>query len=340
MAAGAGAPGVRGPAPVGTPAPLRSGLAGRGASRWDPWFRVATGLFASGVVLVIGLIIYELVIGAEEAFLRYGPGFFTTRTWDPVFEEFGAFVFAFGTVYSSFWALVLSVPLALASGVIIAEYAPGFLRGILSYLVELLAAIPSVIYGLWGIFVLIPPLRDQVMIPLWNQDWIAGLPVIGALLGGIPFGPSMLAAAVILAIMILPFSAAVARDVIRQVPDSQREAALALGATKWEMVKIAVLPFARAGIIGGVILSLGRALGETMAVTMVIGNNRQFSWSLFDPGYTISAVIAQEFNEADTSIYISALIYMGAVLFLITLVMNALARLLVWSVGKRGGQGL
>jgi phosphate transport system permease protein len=335
MARGATAPELRGPAAGGTPARLN--LSGRGASRWDPWFKTLTGLFAAAVLFVIGLIIYELVIGAELAFNRYGLGFFSTRTWDPVFQEFGAFVFAFGTVYSSFWALVLSVPLAVASGVIISEYAPGFLRGILSYLIELLAAIPSIIYGLWGIFVLVPALRDQVMIPIWGQAWITEIPVIGALLDGIPFGPSMLAAGVILAIMILPFSAAVARDVIRQVPDSQREAALALGATKWESIRIAVLPYCRAGIIGGVILSLGRALGETMAVTMVIGNARLFSWSLFDPGHTIAAVIALEFNEASTALYLSALVYMGAVLFLVTVIMNALARLLVWSVARRAG---
>jgi len=294
-------------------------------------------MFAAGVVFVAGLIVYELLDGARPAFEHFGLAFFVTDTWDPVFEEFGGFVFAFGTVYSSLWALILSVPLALASGIIISEYAPGILRGLLSYLVELLAAIPSVIYGLWGIFVLVPLLRDWVMIPVWNQPWIAEIPVVGTVLSGLPFGPSMLAAAVILAIMILPFSAAVARDVIRQVPDSQREAALALGATKWESIRIAVLPYCRAGIIGGVILSLGRALGETMAVTMVIGNARQASWGLFDPGYTIAAVLALEFHEAGTRLFVSSLVYMGAMLFLITLVMNALARLLVWSVARRSG---
>src|SRR5690606_8365843 len=236
-------------------------------------------------------------IGAELAIHRYGLGFVTGTTWDPVAEEFGAAPLIFGTLLSSLLALVIAVPLSLGVAIYLTEFAPRAVRQPIAFIIELLAAIPSVVYGLRGIFVLIPLLKAHVFPFL--RDSLGFLPFFQ----GPIYGPSMLAASIILAIMIMPFIMSVAREVLLAVPGSQREAALALGATRWEAVVSAILPYARSGILGAIILGLGRALGETMAVTMLIGNRHEIAASLFAPGYTMAAVIANEFSEAATDIH-------------------------------------
>lgn len=259
--------------------------------------------------------------------------FVTSSTWDPVAEVYGAAPMIVGTLVSSLIALLIAVPLALGVAIFLTEFSPAWLRKPVAGLVELLAAIPSVVYGLWGIFVLIPLLRDHVV------------PVLKATLGWLPFfqgvfyGNSMLAGGIILAIMVLPYISSVCREVLLAVPSAQREAALALGATRWEAVWSAVLPYGRLGVIGGVVLGLGRALGETMAVTMLIGNRHELSASLLQPGYTMAAAIANEFAEATTQMHLSALFEIGLVLFLVTVSVNAAARLLVWRVARGSAVG-
>jgi phosphate transport system permease protein len=281
---------------------------------------------ATVLLLVVGLAV-EMVFGAMPALRRFGWRFLVTSVWDPVAEQFGAVPFVYGTLLSSLLALLLAVPLGVGAAIYLAELAPGRVRPPVTFLVELVAAVPSVVYGLWGVFVLAPLLRT------WVQ------PALGKTLGflplfqGPPYGVGMLAAGIILAIMVVPFITAVSREVLLAVPNSQREAALALGATRWETTRIAVLRYGRSGIIGAVLLGLGRALGETMAVTMVIGNRPEVALSLFAPGYTMASVIANEFTEATSDLYLSALIEIGLLLFVVTVAVNALARLLVWSVG-------
>ena len=267
---------------------------------------------------------------AWPALTHFGFGFLTSSVWDPVREQFGAAPMVYGTIVSSVLALVLSAPLALGVAIWLSEFSPRWLRQPISFLVDLLAAIPSVVYGLWGIFVLLPILRESVMPFLRDTLGLGRTPFFT----GPAYGNSMLGAAVILAIMILPYISAVSREVLMAVPRSQREAALAMGATKWEMIRDAVVPYARSGILGGVILGLGRALGETMAVTMLIGNRHEISASLFAPGYTLASVIANEFAEATKPLHTSALMACGAVLLIVTLIVNAIARCLVWSVAR------
>jgi len=288
---------------------------------------VLTGLAVTLPLLLLALLV-QLAASALPAIKRFGFGFLWNSVWDPVAEVFGAAPLIFGTLASSFLALVMAVPLALGVAIFLTELAPRWLRQPVAFLVELLAAIPSVVYGLWGIFVLIPFLRSSVV------------PVLKATLRWTPFvqgvfyGNSLLAGAIILAIMIVPYIAAVSREVLLAVPPSQREAALGLGATRWEAVWTAVVPYGRAGLLGGVILGLGRALGETMAVTMVIGNRHDIGVSLLGPAYTMAAAIANEFSEATTSMYLSALFEVGLLLFVITVGVNALARLLIWRVAR------
>jgi phosphate transport system permease protein len=246
---------------------------------------------------------------------------------------FGAAPAIYGTLVSSAVALILAAPLAIGVAVFLSEFAPPKLRQPVAFLVDLLAAVPSVVYGLWGIFVLIPVLRTAVMPFLRDTLHLSVLP----LFRGAAYGPSMLAAGTILAIMILPYISSVSREVLLAVPRSQREAALALGATKWETISGAVIPYAKSGIIGGIILGLGRALGETMAVTMLIGNRQQISASLFAPGYTMASLIANEFSEASSDIHLSALMAVGFTLFVITLIVNGIARWLVWQVSRGAG---
>ena len=284
---------------------------------------------------MLGLFL-QLVVSAWPAIRAFGAGFLFSSTWDPVRDVYGAAPMIYGTVVSSVLALLLAVPLAVGVAIFLTEFAPGWMRGPIGALVELLAAIPSVVYGLWGIFVLLPALREFVVPPL--QATLGWSP----LFSGTFRGNSMLAAGIILAVMIVPYISAVAREVLLAVPKHQREAALALGATRWEMVWTAVLPYGRAGITGAVVLGLGRALGETMAVTMVVGNRHALSLSLLEPGYSMAAAIANEFTEATTAMHIAALFEIGLVLFVMTVLVNAVARLLVWRVtggtpaGSRG----
>ena len=301
---------------------------GRRSRLADVLFRYATVACCLSVLGIVALIVFELVAHSRLSQHAFGWRFFTGDNWDPVSGDFGALPFLYGTLVSSLLALVLAVPLSVGVAIFLTEMCPRLLRGPLNFLVELLAAIPSVIYGLWGIFVLAPLLQKQV------QPWLARYLGWTGLFTGPPYGIGMLAAGVILAIMIVPIIASISREVLRAVPQAQREGVLALGATRWEMIRTGVLRNARAGIVGGAILGLGRALGETMAVTMVIGNSAQIVKSLFAPGYTMAAVIANEFSEATGDLYLSALIEIGLALFLVTIVVNMLARLLVWTVTR------
>lgn len=286
---------------------------------------IACGL---SVAVLLGLILYELIVNSSLSLHQFGWTFFSGKTWDPVNDVFGALPFIYGTIVSSIVALVIAVPLGLGVAVFITEMCPQGLRGALSFSTELLAAIPSVIYGLWAIFVLVPILRLYIEPVLMRYLGWTGL------FEGPPYGIGMLAAGIVLAVMVIPIISSLTREVLSAVPRNQREAALALGATRWEMIRIGVLRHARAGILGAVILGLGRALGETMAVTMVIGNRPEIAKSLLAPGYTMASVLANEFTEATGSLYLSALVEIGLALFLVTIVVNALARLLVWSVTR------
>ncbi|HEX7019443.1 MAG TPA: phosphate ABC transporter permease subunit PstC [Gemmatimonadaceae bacterium] len=288
--------------------------------------------FAVAVPVLLIVLLVAVAAAGWPALHRFGFSFLTTSEWDPVKEQFGAAPAIFGTIVSSFLALLIATPLAVGSALFLSEFAPAWLRQIIAFTIDLLAAIPSVIYGLWGIFVLIPLLRDHVTPFLKDTLHLGATPFFS----GPNYGPSMLAASLILAIMVLPYIAAVTREVIMAVPRSQREAALALGATRWEMIRDAVLPYARSGIIGGVMLGLGRALGETMAVTMLIGNRPEISASLLAPGYTMASLIANEFSEATSDLHLSALMAVGFVLLLITLIINAVARWLVWRTAREG----
>jgi phosphate transport system permease protein len=293
----------------------------------DVMFRVVLTAFGLSVIVLVGGMMVQLTVAAMPAIQRFGASFLWMSRWDPVHNVFGAVTFAYGTVASSLLALLLAVPVSLGVAIYLAEIAPSGLSTALSFVIELLASIPSVILGLWGIFVMAPWLRTVVE------------PALGTALGWLPlfsgpaYGIGLLAGGMILAIMLLPIVSSISREVLKAVPESQREAAFALGATRWEVIRVAVLPYARAGIIGAIILGLGRAIGETMAVTMVIGNRPQVAASIFQPAYTIAAALANEFSEATTGIYISALIELAAVLFVISLIVNAIARWLVWRVG-------
>ena len=294
----------------------------------DGIFKFVMLLCGLAVLGTLILIVYQLVLRSGPSWHAFGFKFFAGHDWDPVNEQFGAMPFIYGTLVSSFLALLIAVPLSIGVAVFTTEMCPAALRNPLSFFVELLAAIPSVVYGLWAIFVLVPILSHYVE------------PFLSRTLGwtgffeGPPYGISMLAAGIILAIMIVPIISSITREVLMVVPQHQREAALALGATRWEMIRVGVLRNARAGIMGGIILGLGRALGETMAVTMVIGNRPEIAKSLFAPGYTMASVLANEFSEATGDVYLSALIEIGLALFLVTIVVNALARLLVWTVTR------
>lgn len=294
----------------------------------DHIFSAAMLSCALSLIAIVVLIVTELVLRSQLSLYAFGWHFFTGQNWDPVSGDFGALPFIYGTVVSSLVALVIAIPLSVGVAVFTTEMCPRSLRGTISFLTELLAAIPSVVYGLWAIFVLAPLLREHA------EPWLAKYFGWTGLFTGPPFGIGMLAAGVILAIMIVPIIAAITREVLTAVPQQQREAVLALGATRWEMIRLGVLRNARTGIMGAIILGLGRALGETMAVTMVIGNTPQIAKSLFAPGYTMASVIANEFTEASGNLYLSALVEIGLGLFLVTIVVNILAGLLVWSVTR------
>ena len=292
----------------------------------DLGFRVATGAFALVLVALVCAIGFELARQSMASLQKFGFNFWRTDVWDPVAGQFGALPFIWGTLYSSILALAIATPIALGIAVFIAELCPAALRQPLVFLTELLAAIPSIVYGLWGIFVLVPAIRAfETSIP----GALRQLP----LFSGPPLGVGMLSAALILAVMVIPFTSSVSREVLKSVPAAQREGAYALGATRFEAIR-AALYYARTGIVGAVMLGFGRALGETMAVTMVIGNNPRVSLSLFAPQYTMAAVIANEFTEAADELYLAALVEIGLVLFIITLVVNSLSRLLIWSMTR------
>ncbi len=296
--------------------------------RQDLAFKLGTGAFAAVLVLIVAAIGFELTRQSMLSIQKFGLDFWRTQTWDPVAGEFGALPFIWGTLYSSILALLIAAPIALGIAVFISELCPDRLKQPLVFLTELLAAIPSIVYGLWGIFVMVPAVRAlEVALP----DSLRGLPIFT----GPPLGVGMLAAGLILAIMVIPFTSSVAREVLKAVPAAQREGAYALGATRFEAIRAALF-YARTGIVGSVMLGFGRALGETMAVTMVIGNNPQISLSLFAPQYTMAAVLANEFTEAADELYLHALIEIGLVLFIITLVINSLSRLLIWSMARSG----
>ena len=295
-------------------------------ARRDLGFRAVTGLFGLLLVGIVVAIGFELTRQSTLAIRKFGFDFWRTQIWDPVAGNFGALPFIWGTLYSSILALVLATPVALGIAIFIAELCPGRLRQPLVLLTELLAAIPSIVYGLWGIFVLVPAVRSLESL---TPDFLRRVP----LFSGPPLGVGMLSAGLILAIMIIPFTSSVAREVLKSVPSAQREGAYALGATRFEAIRAALF-YARTGIVGAVMLGFGRGLGETMAVTMVIGNNPKVSLSLFAPQYTMAAVIANEFAEAADELYLDALVEIGLVLFIITLVVNLLSRLLIWSMAR------
>jgi phosphate transport system permease protein len=296
----------------------------------DRLYRWFTTGFALVIPALLCLIAVEVFVAGWPALSKFGISFLTSSDWDAVNGKFGAAPAIFGTLVSSTIALIIATPLAVGVAIFLSEFAPRWIRQPLAFLVDLLAAIPSVVYGLWGLLVLLPMLREHFM-PFVKDTLHLGS---FALFSGPAYGPSMIAAGLILAIMVLPYISAVTREVLLAVPRSQREAALALGATRWEMIRDAVVPYAKSGIIGGIILGLGRALGETMAVTMVIGNRHEISSSLFQPGYTMASLIANEFSEATNDLHLSALMGIGAVLFVVTIIVNTIARWLVWQTGR------
>lgn len=309
--------------------PIRTYLLSRGSSVLaDRGFRWLMVLCALSIFAIVALIVTELVVASRATIAKFGLHFFFGTAWDPVNDNYGALPFIYGTLVSSIVALVIAVPLAIGVAIFLTEMCPKFLRGLLSFLTELLAAIPSVVYGLWAIFILVPILRNDVNPILMRLFGWSGL------FTSPNYGIGMLAAGVILAIMILPIISSLTREVMTAVPNTQREAVLALGATRWEMIRMGVLRNARIGIVGSMILGLGRALGETMAVTMVIGNRPEIVKNLLAPAYSMASVIANEFSEAADDTYRSALIEIGLALFIVTIIVNALARLLVWAVTR------
>jgi phosphate transport system permease protein len=321
-----------GPKPEPTamaPSAIREFLKTRGSGGLaDNTFAAVMVLCACSIFVIVLFILVILVMRSKLSLAQFGFKFFSSQAWDPVSGDFGALPFIYGTLVTSFLALLMAVPLALGVAVFITELCPKVLRAPISFLTELLAAIPSVVYGLWAVFVLVPLMRDVLGPFLYNTLGWTGF------FEGPNFGVGMLTASIILAIMILPIISSLTRDIMMAVPNSQREAVLALGATRWEMIRVGVLRNSRIGIVGAVMLGLGRALGETMAVTMVIGNHPDINKSLFAPGYTLASVIANEFSEATGDVYLSALIEIGLALFLVTIVVNTIARLLVWAVTR------
>ncbi|MFL5779560.1 MAG: phosphate ABC transporter permease subunit PstC [Chloroflexota bacterium] len=314
---------------MGTQAVAGERITGDATGRFPEWlFRSMTRVAAFAIVALVILIAIQLVLGSRLAWQEFGLSFLTGTDWNPVKDIYGALPFIVGTLLTSLIALVIGAPIGLLTAIFLAELAPPRVAAPLIFLIELLAAIPSVVVGLWGVFVLAPTLK--VTVETWIVSTLGWIPFFS----GPTFGVGVFTAGVILSIMILPTIVSIAREVIRAVPDGQREAMLALGATRWEMTTRAVLPYARSGIIGAVILGLGRALGETMAVTMVVGNSTDIPDRLFDQGQTIASQIATTFNEAAVGLQTSALIYLGLVLLAITISLNIVARLLVWRVTR------
>ncbi len=307
----------------------------RRLGRGDAIFKAATEVSAVGVLVVLGAIFASLVVGSTLAFQTFGFQFFITESWNPVTEKFGAFAPIVGTIVTSFIALLIAVPIGLGVAIFLTELCPPILRRPIGIAIELLAGIPSIIYGIWGLFVFAPFLQRNVQPALISA--FGDIPVLSSLFAGPPYGIGVLTASFILAIMVLPFITAVSRDVFETVPVLLKESAYGLGCTTWEVIRSVVIPYTRVGLLGGVMLGLGRALGETMAVTFVIGNAHRLSTSLLAPGTTISATIANEFTEATGDIYTSALIALGLILFIITFIVLAFARLLLLQLQKSAG---
>jgi len=302
----------------------------------DRFFRALTGFFAILVLLSVFGMLVTLLVGSWPALKAFGPGFLASKEWNPVTEQFGALAPLYGTLITSIIALLVGVPVSFGIALVITELAPSWLKRPIGVAIELLAAIPSIIYGMWGLFVFAPIFASTLQ--PWLTDHVGSLPILGMLVEGPPMGIGMLTAGLILAIMIIPFMAAVMRDVFETVPASLRESAYALGCTTWEVVWRVILPYTRVGVIGGIMLGLGRALGETMAVTFVIGNAHDIHASLFMPGNTISSTLANEFTEATTPLYTSSLLALGLVLFVLTLIVLIAARLLLMRMRAREGQ--
>jgi len=298
----------------------------------DEIAHLITFLFAGSIIFLTAWLVLELWVNSSLPRHQFGFAFFITRIWDPVAGNFGAATFIYGTVITSVVALLIAIPLGVGAAIFLAELAPPKISDALAFLIELLAAVPSVIYGLLGIFILVPLMRSYVQPFL--KSTLGFLP----LFQGPAYGVGFLTAGIVLAVMIVPFIISVSREVLLTVPADQREAALSLGATRWEATWKAVIPYARVGIFGSIFLALARALGETMAVTMVIGNTPQISASLFAPGYSIAAVIANEFTEATSDLYLQSLIELGLVLFFITFLLNGLARILIVLTSRKGAQ--
>jgi len=305
--------------------------------RWlDRAFESATTAAAWLVLALLAGIIISLFVGGWQALTTFGPGFLISDEWNPVTEQFGALIPIYGTLVSSCIALVIAVPISFGVAIFLTELAPHWLRRPIGTAIELLAAIPSIIYGMWGLFVFAPVMSEYFQ--PWLQNLFGNAPIVGALFQGAPLGIGMLPAGIILGIMTIPFITAIMRDVFVTTPKFLKESAYAVGSTTWEVVWHVVLPYTRVGVIGGVFLGLGRALGETMAVTFVIGNAHRFSASLFDPGSSIASTLANEFTEAVGDLHTSSLIALGLVLFMITLVVLALAKILLMKLERREGK--
>jgi phosphate transport system permease protein len=308
----------------------------RGFASNDFFFRNLTRAAAIFVLILLGGVIVSLIHGSIPAFEKFGFGFFATQVWNPVTEKFGALAAIYGTVLTSFIAMIIAVPIGMGIAIFLTELCPIWLRRPIGIAIELLAGIPSIIYGIWGLFVFAPFLQQYVQPALINV--FGAIPVLSTLFSGAPYGIGMLTAGLILAIMVLPFVTSISRDVFETVPPMLKESAYGIGCTTWEVVSNIVIPYTRVGVIGGVMLGLGRALGETMAVTFVIGNAHKISASLLAPGTTISATIANEFTEAVSDLYTSSLIALGLILFIITFVVLALARLMLMRLEAKAGR--
>ena len=304
---------------------------------YDWLFVGTTRLFALLVLASLGGIMISLVIGAMPSIRQFGFGFFTSANWDTVAGEYGALAPIYGTLVTSAIALIIAIPVSFGIAVFLTELCPAFLRRPLGICVELLAGIPSIIYGMWGLFVFAPFFSEYVQ-PFFI-DTFGGLPLIGALVQGAPMGIGLFAAGLILAVMIIPFIASVMRDVFEVTPTLLKESAYGLGATKWEVVRHVVLPYTKAGVVGGVILGLGRALGETMAVTFVIGNTFNISPSLYNSGVSITSALANEFAEAVDPLHLSSLLYLGLILFIITFIVLCISKIMLLRMQRNEGRG-
>ncbi len=301
----------------------------------DGVFRVLVAAAAAFVLVSLVAIALAMLWGGLPAFRKFGLAFLTSAAWDPVHKQFGAFVPIYGTLVTAAIAMLIAVPVSFGIAVFLTEVAPRWLRTPVAAAIELLAGIPSIVYGMWGLFVFAPVMSDWI--EPWLNDTLGPIPVIGALFQGPPLGIGMLTAGIILGIMVIPFISSVMRDVFALVPGALREAAFGMGATRWEVVRRIVLPYTRTAVVGGIFLGLGRALGETMAVTFVLGNAHEFSVSLLMPGNSIAAAIANEFTEADSDIYRSSLIALGLLLFVVTFIVLAAARLMLRHMARREG---